>query len=78
MSLTGAEPVFHEILSPEETAETTAWWRQAFLALDEAVPDAAEGEDPNPGSPLRGSPDTEQRPQDEAGRRFTPQGREKW
>ena len=31
--------MYHEILDPEQAAETTAWWRQAFLALREPVPD---------------------------------------
>lgn len=42
--------MFHEILSPEQEAETTAWWGQAFLALDELISAAAETDDPNPGS----------------------------
>jgi len=69
--------MYHEILSPEQAAETTAWWRQAFLALDELISDAAEGVDPNPGSHPRGSPDIEQPPRGEAGRRVTRQGGEK-
>jgi hypothetical protein len=69
--------VYHEILSPEQAAETTAWWRQAFPALDELISEAAEADAPNPGSQLRGSPDMEQRPQNEAGYRFTTQGGEK-
>lgn len=52
--------MYHEILSPEQAAETTAWWRQAFLALDEPISDPAEGDDPMTGSRLRGSPDMEQ------------------
>lgn len=54
--------MFHEILSPEQAAETTAWWRQAFQALDEPISDTAEGDDPMTGSQLRGSPDMEQPP----------------
>lgn len=42
--------MFHEILSSEQEAETTAWWRQAFQALDEPSSDAAEADDPSPGS----------------------------
>lgn len=42
--------MFHEILSPEQEAETTAWWRQAFLALDEVISDAAEADDPIQGA----------------------------
>lgn len=41
--------MFHEILSPEQEAETTAWWRQAFLALDEVM-DADEADDPIQGA----------------------------
>jgi len=72
------KPVYHEILSPEQAAETTAWWRQAFPALDEPVSDGAEADDPNPGTQLSGSPSGEGRPQNEAGRRFTSQEGEKW
>jgi hypothetical protein len=42
--------VFHEIPSPEQAAEATAWWRQAFLGLDELISDASEPDDPNPAS----------------------------
>ena len=42
--------MFHEILSPEQEAETTAWWRQAFQAIDEPSSDAAEADDANQGA----------------------------
>lgn len=63
--------MFHEILSPEQEAAITAWWRQAFLALDDLISDAAEGDDPSRGSELRASPGMEKPAQSEAGRTVT-------
>ena len=59
--------MYHEILDPEQAAETTAWWRQAFLALREPVPDEAESTDPEPDRQLPASGAMEQHPQNEAG-----------
>jgi hypothetical protein len=34
--------MYHEILTPEQEAETAAWWREAFKTLDELISHPAD------------------------------------
>lgn len=65
--------MYHENLSPEQEAETTAWWRQAFPGLEALISVTAEGDAADPGGHLRGSLDVEQPSQSEPRRTVTRQ-----
>lgn len=65
--------MFHENLSPEQEAETTAWWRLAFPGLEDLISSTAEGDAADPGGQLHGSLDVEQPSQSEPRRTGTRQ-----